>query len=236
MKKLRMGPSAGWMCAHGVGSLLRQIAFLKSAGATAVEFNLGDSLDHGNPRVMSLLNRERFSVEWTGEPCYRSLHLPNYRPDVDEHSQAETAWQIASHQDVLTMLIHPQKYNGEYPVSYYKELNSGYRRSGIHVHLAIENMDKDKPDGFLLSELYFLVQKFGLGFVLDVQHACEHDASMGYAIDLFEAMRSRLVHLHVSGQSEGNNHCLLHRASNASAIVGLLGRIFSEMHRRTKRT
>lgn len=232
MEKLVIGPSTGWMYANNINLLLHQKTILEKAGANAVEFCLGDNLEHSDLRVMSLLNRERFPFiferDWQPKRYYGSIHLPSYQPSNDRKAQAKTARQIASRQGALIMLIHPLRCNGEYPVGYYEQLNpEDYQ--GARIRLAIENMDKNKPDGFLLSELENLVQDYDLAFVLDVQHAFEHDISMAYANDLFEAMYShrRLAHLHVSGEAKGSNHCLLHRAENASAIVEFLGKVFS---------
>ena len=45
---------------------------------------------------------------------------------------------------------------------------------------------------------------------------------MKYANDLYEGLEDRLSHLHVSGESQESNHCLLHRSSNSDAILGFL--------------
>jgi hypothetical protein len=121
-------------------------------------------------------------------------------------SQVRAAIEIAKKQAISTMLIHPLKYRGEYPAGYYEQLNS-LAWGGPCIRLAIENMDKNKPDGFLLPELEHLVKS--------------------YAKDLFGAVKNSLTHLHVSGEAVGSNHCLLHRARNSAKIVEFLGWIFS---------
>lgn len=181
---------------------------------------MGASLELTDVRVASMLDAkdQPFANQY-----YRSLHLPDYRPDAESAMQAEMARRIVASQATSTMLIHPLKVGGAYPVGFYERLNEA------HWCLAIENMDKNKPDGFLLPELEKLVQYCDLKFVLDVQHAFEHDNSMQYARDLFSVMRGRLVHLHVSGEAEGNNHCLLHRARNVKPLVEFLGEIFASL-------
>lgn len=227
-KQLFIGPSTGWMYAIGVNSLRQQQIVLENAGANAVEFCMGGTLDISDIRVNSLLCGDRLGLTTNDDTYRKSIHLPDYQPDADLKFQARAAREIAAKQAAFTMVIHPLKYEGEYPVRYYEQLNPT-DWTGMRIRLAIENMDKRKPDGFLLSELEHLTQSYDLGFVLDVQHAFEHDSSMAYAKDLFGAMRSNLAHLHVSGESEDSNHCLLHRARNATTIVNFLGEIFSKI-------
>jgi hypothetical protein len=207
-----------------VNSLRQQKVSMETSGANAVEFCIGASLEPTDIRVASMLEAEDHPF---AAQHYRSLHLPDYKPDVESATQAEMARRIAISQDASTMLIHPLKVEGEYPIGYYDQLSSQGRSSG--VRFAIENMDKNKPNGFLLPELEKLVRVCDLVFVLDVQHAYEHDSSMQYAQDLFHAMRGRISHLHVSGETEDNNHCLLHRARNAKALVDFLGNMFGAL-------
>lgn len=227
-KQLFIGPSTGWLYAIGVNSLVQQRTVLENAGASAVEFCMGGTLDRSDVRVNSLLGGDELGLTKDRKSYRKSLHLPDYQPSVDSKSQARAAREIAVKQAALTMVIHPLKYEDEYPIAYYEQLNAEDWR-GVRIRLAIENMDKNKPDGFLLPELEHLVKSHDLAFVLDVQHAFEHDGSMAYARDLFDTLRDHLIHLHVSGETEDNNHCLLHRAKNTNAIVKFLGEIFSEV-------
>lgn len=220
---LIIGLSTGWLHAAGKSSTAIQKAFVFSSRANAIELCLGDSLLAGDPRVYCLLNGDDISgCHWLP---YRSLHLPDYNPNESREAQAKMAAKITERHLVNVAVIHPLKCKSEggYPLDYYADLKD------MGVCLAIENMDKNKPSGFRIQELARLVEFADLGFVLDLQHAYEHDSSMSYAQDLFCAMKSRLVHLHVSGQSAGQNHSLVCRSENASAIAAFLGRIFSEM-------
>jgi len=225
MGKLVIGSSTGWMYANGINSLTQQQAILRDAGVSAVEICMGSTLiDNNDVRVKSLLNGDR--LDFARLP-YTSLHLPDYQSEIETSRQVKAAREIVVNHFVSTMVIHPVKDGRGYPTFYYDLL---YRIAWIggSYRLAIENMDKEKPDGFLLSELEHLVEVCDLNFVLDVQHAFEHDPLMRYAEELFLAMKNRLVHLHVSGESEGSNHCLVHRSENRSAIIEFLGWIFSK--------
>lgn len=67
---------------------------------------------------------------------------------------------------------------------------------------AVENMNSDKVCGKTLNEFRELADKYkNLKFVLDLQHAYEHDNSMRLAGSFVEVMGDRLSHLHVSGRS-----------------------------------
>jgi len=109
----------------------------------------------------------------------------------------------------------------DYPVGHYEGMIS----SGIP--LAVENMDSRQDSGFNLVELERLVKNVGCLFVLDVQHAYEHDHEMGYARDLLELLKDRLTHLHVSGETKDNIHSLVCRATNAKKIVEFVGQVLS---------
>jgi uncharacterized protein (UPF0276 family) len=113
------------------------------------------------------------------------------------------------------------KVNGNYPVeSYGKMVAAG-------VPLAIENMDVGKDSGFDLFELARILLKTGCKIVLDAQHAYEQDHHMFYAKDLLDMFERHLAHLHVSGETETNNHSLVHKAKNAKKIVEFVGKVLS---------
>ena len=88
-------------------------------------------------------------------------------------------------------------------------------------------MDAAKPSGHARWELEYLLKKFKLKFVLDIQHAFEHDSNMAYAWDLFQMAGDDISHLHLSGQSPNSPHTLVHRADNKDALVNFLGKVFS---------
>jgi len=215
---LSIGPSTGWLYANGLTHLGQQQLFLDDSGANAVEFCLGQSLKKTDNRVASLLDSHI-----TTNQEYRSLHIPDFNPNEDASAQSFMAKKIAIKRAAYTIVIHPLKVNGEYPIEYYQMLSDA---KGAQIHIAVENMDKTKQSGVLVEDLEKLTQRHGLYFVLDVQHAYEQDFSMSYARDLFNTTRDRLVHFHVSGEVGNCQHCLLHRARNVKPIVEFLGWAF----------
>ena len=206
---LLIGPSTGWLYARGIYSSFQQKIFLNKSPANSVEICLTSWDSKHDRRMISL----RTDGVFGNKILYRSLHLP----DIDDSKQVLIAQNIILRCNPNTALVHPLKLIDGYPVEYYKKMIS------IGIPLAIENMDLKKDSGFNPSELRELIENTGCRFVLDVQHAYEHDHKMYYAKDLLESLKNSLVHLHVSGEAKNNNHSLVSRAINASSIVEFIG-------------
>jgi hypothetical protein len=209
---LMIGPSNGWLFAQKIYDLPAHQKFLKEAGANAVEL------------VMNLGEEERQKTLLSGkiDAFFISVHLDDYYPDKPMHEQILPAKNIFDRHKARAAVIHPV----ENPEFYYEALTT----AGISVH--IENMDKNKPRGYHPKELWDLMEKHGMGFVLDVQHAFDRDHDMHhYAWDLFEMGRTRLRYLHVSGQSPESIHSLVHKSDtdNAKTIVDFVGKVISQI-------
>jgi len=204
---LLIGPSNGWLFAQKIYDLPEHQKFLNESGSNAVELvmNLNDS------------QRQKSLLSGKVDASFVSLHLI-YFPEKSLEEQVPLAKSIFNRHQAVAGVIHPDNT----PESYLETL------VGAGISVAIENMDKQKACGYAIKELRGLIEKYGLKFVLDSQHAFEHDIDMNYAWDLFEMASSNLVYLHVSGQSEKTIHSLVHLADNASAIVHFLGKVFSE--------
>jgi len=206
-----IGPSNGWLYARNIFSLKKHKEFLKRAGANAIEFCETED----ERRVESLFNDEEF-----GEFRHISLHLSDYDDSQPEFSQISLVKKVFERRRPIACLIHPLRI----PESYLEALvNQG-------IPIVIENMDKNKNSGYVLKELELLLRNFGLKFVLDIQHAFEHDPTMKYAMDLFQMAGNKLVYFHVSGETKDNNHVLVNRSENCKAITDFLGAVFSEIN------
>ena len=203
-----IGPSNGLMFAQKIYDLPTHQKCLNEAGANAVEL------------VMYLGEERRQKTLLSGKlnAAFISVHLDDYYPDKPLHVQILPAKNIFDRHKARAAVIHPV----ENPEFYYEALMT----AGIPV--AIENMDKAKPHGHAKWELWHLIEKCHLKFVLDVQHAFDHDSGMAYAWDLFQMAGPDLVYLHVSGQNEKSIHSLVHLAENSTAIIHFLGKVFSE--------
>jgi len=235
MKKLELaiGPSNGWIYASKTYDVKEHNKILKTVRARAVELAL---VFPEEARIQALRQEEVFTM-WLE---YVSLHLPDYNPNQPVEAQVALASEMVGLHGAAVALMHPSSrvkaVDGvplEQQIAESRAPNSFYvamKQAG--VPLAIENMDKDKLSGYNIDELYMNCGLHDLAFVLDVQHAFEHDHDMGYAKELLDLMEDRLVHLHVSGATakdvQDRNHQLVHKSDNREAIVrfthGLLQR------------
>jgi len=206
---LLIGPSIGWIFAQGIYDLTKHEKFLQEVGASATEL------------VMYLVEEKRQQALLNGDPmgmAFTTVHLDDLSPDRPSEGQVALAKKIVDRHKAAAAVAHPVNN----PVSYYEDLLAA------GVPAAIENMDRNKVRGHAIWELRDLIEKHGLKFVLDVQHAYEHDPGMTYAWELYQMGSPNLVYLHVSGQSEKSIHSLVHLAENGAAIIHFLGKVFSE--------
>lgn len=208
--KIIIGPSNGWLYARNIFSLNQQEKFLKSAEASAIELCLSDD----NRRIDAVFSGKKLKGF-----SHLSVHLPDYSSSRPLAEQISLAEKIRKKHKPKSFLVHPLNVLPRYWETLINR----------NIPVAIENMDKNKKTGYVLRELDELLSDFGLSFVLDVQHAYEHDSTMKYAFDLFQMARSRLVYFHVSGETENNNHVLVHQSRNCEKIVSFLGMVFSEI-------
>lgn len=205
---LLIGPTNGWLFAQKIYDLPAHQKFLKEAGANAVELviYLGEE------------GRQKILLSGKIDTSFVSLHLDDYYPEKSLSNQALLVKTIFDKHQAVAGVMHPINI----PDFYLESL------AALEVYVAIENMDKNKPCGYAIKELRDLIEKHGLKFVLDLQHAFEHDLDMNYAWDLFQMAGPNVIYLHVSGQSEKSIHSLVHQAENTTAIVNFLGKVFSE--------
>lgn len=219
-KKIIIGPGTGWLYSENIYCLQRQKEIIEKSGASAVEINFfGWYKDIENlKRMQSLKDGKPFNPAVF---LHRSVHIPTF-DGRDLGGEIKMVKQIFLFSDFDFVVTHPIKVGGSYPNELYRKIiENGFA-------LAIENMDSKKDSGFDIEELKELLKTVSY-FVLDVQHAYEHDPSMGYALDLFEAVKKQLVYLHVSGQTDNNCHALIHQATNRNEILSFLQKIFFEV-------
>lgn len=84
----------------------------------------------------------------------------------------------------------------------------------MDLPILVENMDVRKSSFKNMKDIKTLKEKYGFGFVLDIEHSFENDSSMELTKDLIDIMGDRLKEVHLSGAKNssnitGNNHCLL---------------------------
>ena len=211
-----IGPSTGWLYKNNVYSLKQQEAIFKKTNANSLEIALID-WDSNDKRILSLKKGESF------DSCtfiFQSLHLPDYSDQEPEYQLALTR-QVVARCGSAVAVLHPLKVRNEYPIKYYRKMIAR------GIPLAIENMDSDNDDGFRLKDLEGIIKDTDCNFVFDVQHAYEHDPKMIYAEELLDSLKSKLVCLHISGETQNNRHSMVYKATNADAIIGFVRRVLS---------
>ena len=207
-KNIIIGPSNGWIYAQSIFSLYNHRKFLEESGVNALEF----CINWDSKRLASLEKKYFINLE------YKSLHLPDQDHYHSIEEQVALAKKLVKKQNIDCALVHPLKLTEDYLQQ---------MRSALDKKFALENMDKNKSSGYDLQELSNLVEQYDLKLVLDVQHAYEHDHTMRYGWDLFQAMQPRIMHLHISGETPSNNHERVCTADNKDTILQFLNKILS---------
>jgi len=221
VKELIIGPSNGWFYAQELYDVKSQIEALKNLGVEAMEVVLGSwGTEEIDRRIASLDD-----VVIVNKFPFLSIHAPDYSESIPPRRQVLKLAELTANHMPDAVVIHPLRVGKEYPFDYYESLVTA------GIPLAIENTDKEKQSGFLLNELEEMVLELNLKFVLDVQHAYEHDSSMQYAKHLFEALGDKISHFHVSGEKLGNHHSLLCKATNFLAILTFLQWAYDQMEK-----
>jgi hypothetical protein len=210
-----VGPSTGWFNGAGINDPADQYRLSLESGANAIEFCMGGWA--GDDRMLKLQQAEPM----TGME-FRSLHLPDFGETLPEGA-VELVKALVERHNIDAALTHPLLVNGEYPIELHRAMVDG------GVPLAIENMDSRKDSGFFTDDLGRLLEIGDLAFVLDVQHAYEHDPTMGWAWTYFNKFGHRISHFHVSGSitsvkcRDGEDiHARLCVAENAQPIIAFL--------------
>ncbi len=214
MAKPIAGFSLGWIFDTVPDTFYRISRFLWRNGAGAVELCM--SLERFRHMVLFWNKELKDSLELFG---YFSLHLPDF-------SWREEDLEVVKYASLFVpaakaFVVHLDA------IEDWDSLNI-FNESTLGGKIAVEfPMDRDKKSGRTLEELKKIYDDFpNFGFVLDVQHAYENDASGNLAINAAKLMGSRLRHLHVSGQKqrqEGlSRHSFLYEADNREEILRVL--------------
>ncbi len=94
----------------------------------------------------------------------------------------------------------------------------------LNFPFVLENNDSRKEFGIDMKDFYEIMHYGEFGYVLDLQHAYENDASMKLADNLLAFFGSQLSHLHVSGENNHENHVPVHLAHNRESIASFFKR------------
>ena len=224
MAKPIAGISLGWIFDTVPDTFCRILNFLRESGTDAVELCLSaERLRH----LVLFWNQELTASLLAFD--YVSLHLPEISWRENDPLTQEVVRHIFFFESASAcspfsvFVVHPDTIQDWDLLS---RCNNDMQRGSGKIVVEFP-MDKNKKSGKTLEELKIICDRFpDLGFVLDVQHAYENDASLNLAVNAAKMMGSRLRHLHVSGQKqrqEGlSNHSYLHEADNRDDILRVL--------------
>lgn len=183
------------------------IRLYSSLGADAIE------LSFLAPKELMHFNPSDETKEIIRGFKHVSIHAPckgiNYN-SKDSGEVISRLTELCSELPIEGIVLHPDT------------VEDFYMLDKSNLPFLIENMDKRKKYGTLPEQIKELKEKYNFGFVLDVQHAYEHDSKMNLARELIDVMGDRLKHMHVSGQNETESHVPTHYATNRRSIAEIL--------------
>lgn len=177
----------------------------RKAGADAVELTLSAEEILQN-RVLPSLSNALQAFRW------KSVHAPTLEEPEVREAVLRALREAARRVPLNVIVLHPQT-----------DLDLPRLDQDEGQLLAIENMDRRKLLGHgpeFFQDLSRSTQR--LRFVLDLQHAFEHDPTLKLATRIHQAMSPRVSHLHVSGESPGRRHAPLQEATNRGTILRAL--------------
>ena len=197
-------------CLHNSGmSICEMVDFYSSVGADAIE------LSFATPK--ELMDFELSDRILKGLEKYKhiSIHSPwkgcRYNTSHDTNRMLSKLGKLHRQTKASGIVFHPDI------------IDFFGRIKGTGLPILIENMDRRKAFGTKPEHIKEIRDDYDVGFVLDIQHAYEHDPSMKTAKEMISVMGYRLKHLHVSGQNRSNNHFPAYAAENREAIEKILG-------------
>lgn len=189
-------------------SLKKIVKMYKSLGADAIEL----SFSTPNSLLKRTLDEEIIKDIQKFETI--SIHAPwkevRYDSGKNTDSIIKKLKQICDKIPIDGIVLHPDT------IDDFKRLE----KSGLPF--LIENMDKRKEYGINPEQFKLLKREYSFGFVLDLQHAYEHDPTMKTAKKLIKIMGDRLKHMHVSGCTKIERHVPTYLADNKESISKIL--------------
>jgi len=185
-----------------------RIKLYYSLGANAIELSFATPTELFNYNLLEQTkeNLKKFSSI--------SIHAPWKEVRYEDNSQTKRIIEklrlLCDNLPINGLVLHPDT------IDNFEIFN----QSGLPFLL--ENMDKRKSYGTHPDHFQELKQKYNFGFVLDVEHAYEHDSSMQLARELIDVMGNKLKHMHVSGYNNLEIHVPTYCAVNKEAITKIL--------------
>ncbi len=171
-------------------------------------------LSFGTPKELFEYNLSDFAIENLKKFKSVSIHAPfkevKYEDNDNTHKIIKKLKELYNSTTISGFVLHPDT------------IDNFEILAKSDLPFLIENMDGRKTIGTHPEYFAELKQKYNFGFVLDIQHAYEHDHTMNIAKEFIEVMGDRLKHMHVSGWTNVEIHVPVYRADNKEAITKIL--------------
>lgn len=186
-----------------------QVPFYSSLGATAIE------LMFFYPKELEAFHLSKKMKNALKKFKHISIHAPCrdicYQADATAAEIIKKLQIICNQLPVNGIVLHPNL------ISDFDFIKN------CRLPFLLENMDRAKNGQYAAPEqLQEIMRKYDFSFVLDLQHAYEHDPSMELARRFLVTMGDRIKELHVSGEAPSKRHWPVHLAENREAISQLL--------------
>jgi len=185
-----------------------RIELYHSLGADAIE------LSFGTPNQLLNFQLSEQIINILEKFAFISIHAPckevRYDNSFETHKIIDKLKTLCGKPNIRGLVLHPDN------IDNYEILD----QSGLPFLL--ENMDRRKSYGTHPEQFQKLKNKYNFGFVLDVEHAYEHDSSMQLAKEFVDVMGDGLKHMHVSGCNNAKMHVPTYQAINKEAIAEIL--------------
>lgn len=198
----KIGFSTG--CLFQSHSIDDAVRLYHKIGADAIEISLA------TPKDLEEFMPSKSLVHMIKEFSFVSIHAPFKSIRYDKGDDASLTYiNLIDLYDTLgaqAVVIHPSTVDDQ--GIYDAEL----------MAVCVENMDSRKTVGISAAEMQAIHEKHDCMFVLDLQHAYEHDPAMQLAIDLWSVMGAQLSHIHASGQQPPFWHVPIYMSDNKEAI------------------
>lgn len=189
-------------------SYFEMISLYKKTGSTAIELSFAsikelDDFTLSND-IMKLL--DHFS--------YMTIHAPWIEIIYDLNSDSEKIIGkikgLYERLPVKGIVVHPDC------IENFEFLES------LKLPFLLENMNKSSVAGTGPEHFKKFIDNFEFDFVFDLQHAFEQDQTMNVAEELVEVMRSKIKHIHISGQNKFVRHLSIVDSDNKTKIMRTL--------------
>jgi endonuclease IV len=208
----KIGFSTGCLYKTSI-DVFRSVDFFRGIGADAIELSLADdpSLDN----FINQFNEHKGFKQRLEKYRFISIHAPFkdviYQNDSYTQDRLSKLNLMVDLVGAKSIVIHPDNVT-----------DFGLLKKS-KLPIALENMDLRKKCGIDLGFFESIFKDSDFAFVLDLNHAYEHDPSMKLASDFLSTMKKRLSHFHLSGRDlKIGGHYPVYNSHNKEILLKMI--------------